>query len=196
MRRVNYSDAGGAYSAENLSDTSGDQLYVGFNTGYEFRRGGWRFGPTASLFYIDGSIDGYSERAGMQTDGAWLFDVDRQEYESLRLSVGVQADYAISTGFGVLIPNLRILHVTEAKENAEDIGLRLSNNPFGDMDLATERMFIEGQAVDDQFLDLGIGVSGQFIMGFSGFFDYHFYESFKGFSRDGYSFGLRWDKPF
>ncbi|MFN2288105.1 MAG: autotransporter domain-containing protein [Chromatocurvus sp.] len=196
VRRVNYSDVGGAYTAQNLSDTSGDQLYIGLNTGYEFRRGGWRFGPTASLFYIDGSIDGYSERAGMQSDGAWLFDVDKQDYESLRLSVGVQADYAFNTGFGVLIPNLRMLHVMEEKANAEDIGLRLSNNPFGEMDMATQRMFIEGQAVDDQFLDLGVGVSGQFIMGFSGFFDYHFYENFKGFSRDGYSFGLRWDKPF
>nr|WP_276309905.1 autotransporter domain-containing protein [Chromatocurvus halotolerans] len=196
VRRVNYSDANGAYQAENLSTTTGDQLYVGFNTGYEFRRGGLRYGPTASLFYIDGSIDGYSERAGAESDGAWLFDVDRQGYESLRLSLGVQADYAISTGFGVLVPNLRVLHVTEAKDGSEDVGLRLSNNPFGETDLLTDRMLIEGQAVDDQFFDLGVGVSGQFIMGFSGFIDYHFYESFNGFSRDGYSFGLRWDKPF
>lgn len=196
VRRVNYTDASGGYQAENLSTTSGDQLYIGFNTGYEFRRGGWRFGPTASLFYIDGSIDGYSERAGQDSDAAWLFEVEKQDYESLRLSVGFQADYAISTGFGVLVPNLRVLHVTEAKEGSEDVGLRLSNNPFGETDLLTDRMFIEGQDVDDQFLDLGVGVSGQFIMGFSGFVDYHFYESFRGFSRDGYSIGLRWDKPF
>lgn len=196
VRRVNYTDASGGYQAENLSTTSGDQLYIGFNTGYEFRRGGWRFGPTASLFYIDGSIDGYSERAGQDSDAAWLFEVEKQDYESLRLSVGFQADFAISTGFGVLVPNLRVLHVTEAKEGSEDVGLRLSNNPFGETDLLTDRMFIEGQDVDDQFLDLGVGVSGQFIMGFSGFVDYHFYESFRGFSRDGYSIGLRWDKPF
>ncbi|MEQ8517155.1 MAG: autotransporter outer membrane beta-barrel domain-containing protein, partial [Chromatocurvus sp.] len=167
VRRVNYTDANGAYQAENLSTTSGDQLYIGVNTGYEFRRGGWRFGPTASLFYIDGTIDGYSERAGPDSDAAWLFDVEEQDYESLRLSLGFQADYAISTGFGVLVPNLRILHVTEAKEGSEDVGLRLSNNPFGETDLLTERMFIEGQEVDDQFFDLGVGVSGQFIMGFS-----------------------------
>lgn len=196
VRRVNYTDANGAYQAENLSSTSGDQLYIGVNTGYEFRRGGWRFGPTASLFYIDGTIDGYSERAAPDSDAAWLFDIEEQAYESLRLSLGFQADYAISTGFGVLVPNLRILHVTEAKEGSEDVGLRLSNNPFGEPDLLTDRMFIEGQDVDDQFFDLGVGVSGQFIMGFSGFIDYHFYESFKGFSRDGYSVGLRWDKPF
>lgn len=196
VRRVNYTDADGAYLAENLSTTTGDQLYIGFNTGYEFRRDGWRYGPTASLFYTDGSIDGYSERAGADSDAAWLFDVDKQGYESLRLSVGFQADYAISTGFGVLVPNLRLLHVTEAKEGSEDVGLRLSNNPFGETDLLTERMAIEGQDVDDQFFDLGVGVSGQFIMGFSGFIDYHFYESFKGFSRDGYSIGVRWDKPF
>jgi outer membrane autotransporter protein len=196
VRRVQYSDAGGSYRADNLSDTSGDQLYVGFNTGYEFRHGGWRFGPTASLFYTDGTIDGYRERAAEGSDGAWLFDVDEQGYESLRVSVGFQADYAISTGFGVLVPNLRVLHVTELEEGSEDVGLRLSNNPFGESDLFSDRMLIQGQAVDDQFLDLGVGLSGQFIMGFSGFVDYHFYESFRGFSRDGYSIGLRWDKPF
>ncbi len=196
LRRIDYSDSGGAFRATQLSDSDGDQLYLGLNTGYQWDRNGWRFGPTASVFYIDGTVDGFDERAQAGSDDAWTFAVSRQDFTSLRLSLGVQADYAITTGFGVLLPNVRAQYVRETEDGSEDVGLRLLNNPYGDNELLSDQLRIEGRPVDDAFFDLGVGVSGQFPMGFSGFVDYHFYQSFDGFSRDGYSFGIRWDKPF
>jgi outer membrane autotransporter protein len=196
VRNLSYVDAGGLYEATHLSETDGDRVSMGVNSGYEWTGRGWRFGPTVSVFYVDGSIDGFSERAGVASDDAWLMQVGRQDFESLRLSLGFQADYAWTTSFGVLLPNLRARYVRESEDGSQDLGLRLLNNPYDDAELQSDPLRLDGVEVDDQFFDLGLGVSGQFPMGFSGFVDYHFYEGFNGFSRDGYSFGVRWDKPF
>ena len=195
-RNIDYVDVGGRFTSSQDGDTDGDQFFLGLNSGYMFNKNAWRFGPIGSLAYLDGSIDGYSETSSGDSSEAWNFIVDNQDFKSLRLSAGVQADYAISTGFGVLVPGVRVVWVYETEDGAETIALRLANNPFGESDLESNQITVSTDGRDDNFLDASLNLSGQFVMGFSGYMSYQFYSAFDGYSQDGYSIGLRWDKPF
>lgn len=196
VRRINYTDVGGQFESSQKGKTDGEQIFVGLNTGYMFNREGWRFGPIASLTYLDGSIDGYTERAQGDSSDAWSFLVDDQDYKSLRISAGGQLDYAISTSFGVLIPGVRATWVYENEDGAEQIGLRLANNPFSESSLDSDQIIIETDGVDSNFLDASFNLSGQFVMGVSGYMSYQFYSSYENYSQSGFTIGLRWDKPF
>jgi uncharacterized protein YhjY with autotransporter beta-barrel domain len=196
VRNIRYTDAGGAFDSSHNGDTDGDQLFIGINTGYVLNSGSWRFGPTASIAYLDGSIDGFTETSRGSSSQAWNFDVEKQDYESLRLSVGGQVDYIINTSFGVIIPGLRLSYVVETEDGADEIGLRLVNNPFDDSELSSNALVVRSDTEDSGYLDTSFNLSGQFVMGFSGFLSYQFYSSFDDYSRDGWTIGARWDKPF
>ncbi len=195
-RKLNYVDTGGAFSSVQRGDTDGQQLFVGLNTGYMISRQSWRFGPTASLTYLDGSIDGFTETSVGSSSQAWNFIVDKQDYKSVRLSLGAQADYIIATSFGVLIPGVRAAWVSESEDGADRIAMRLVNNPFAEDDLSSSQIRVTTDGRDSSFLDISLNLSGQFVMGFSGFVSYQFYTSYDDFSRQGISLGMRWDKPF
>jgi len=55
---------------------------------------------------------------------------------------------------------------------------------------------IETDGVDSNFLDASFNLSGQFVMGVSGYMSYQFYSSYDNYSQSGFTIGLRWDKPF
>ncbi len=195
-RRIIYSDIGGEFDSTQVGDTDGDQLFMGFNTGYMFTSGGWRLGPIVSLAYLDGSIDGFTERAKGASSAAWNFDVSKQDFESLRLSVGAQVDYAISTGFGVLIPGLRVAWVHETEDGGDRVIMRLVNDPFAGSDAQASDIFVTADERDSGFLDTSFNLSAQFVMGISGYFSYQFYSGYEDYSQDGFTIGLRWDKSF
>jgi uncharacterized protein YhjY with autotransporter beta-barrel domain len=195
-RHIRYSDVLGSFESTQLSDTDGDQVYFGLNTGYMLSRGGWRFGPTASFSYLDSSIDGYTESAAQGSSSAWNFIVEDQDFESMRFSVGGQADYVINTSFGVLVPGVRAAYVYEAEDAGENIVLRLANNPFAQSSLVSDEIIVTTADRDSNFVDVSINLSGQFVMGFSGYLSYQFYSAYDDYSQDGYTVGLRWDKPF
>jgi outer membrane autotransporter protein len=195
-RNINYTDSGGSWNSIHNGDTDGDQLFIGINTGYMLSRNSWRFGPTASLTYLEGSIDGFVENSEGIDSQAWNFAVEGQDYESLRLSLGVQADYIFTTSFGVIIPGIRVSYVMEQEDEADQIDMRLVNNPFSEQELSSSQIVVRTDGQDSGFLDTSLNLSGQFIMGFSGFVSYRFYSSYDDYSREGIAIGLRWDKPF
>lgn len=194
-RNVSYTDVGGSFDSVHQGDTDGDQTIFGLNTGYTWNRGGWRFGPVASMTYLDGSIDGFTEST-LEGSDAWNFSIDDRSIESLRFSAGAQVDYIINTRFGVLIPGIRVAYVMETEDEVENIGVRLANNPFDGGTLASDPIIVDVQARDDSFFDASFNLSAQFLMGVSGFFSYNFYSAYDNFSKDAFTIGVRWDKPF
>ncbi len=195
-RNVSYVDAGGSFDSRHEGDTDGDQIFVGLNAGYVLNRGSWRFGPVASLAYLDGDIDGFTETSRGEASQAWNYAVDDQDFKSLRISVGAQADYILNTSFGVIIPGIRVAFVSEQEDGEEEVSMRLVNNPFLESELVSDQIVVTTDKKDSSYLDSSFNLSGQFIMGFSGYFSYQFYSSFDDYSRDSFTIGLRWDKPF
>ena len=193
LRNIEYSLNTGDFSATQRGDTTGTQLSYGVNTGYMYNKNGFRFGPILSFFYSDGTIEGFKERAIKGSD-AWAFEVGEQTIQSTRLSAGLQMDYSWSTDWGVLIPGVRATYVREKEGSDDTVVVRLANGAnFAD---GTSRFAIANQKDDEGYYDISVNVSGQFVMGISGFVSYQFYQDYRGYSREGYSIGIRWDKPF
>ena len=193
LRNIEYTLNTGDFQATQRGDTAGTQLSYGINTGYMYSKNGFRFGPVLSFFYSDGTIDGFKEKAVKGSD-AWAFDVGEQSIQSTRVSAGLQMDYSWLTDFGVIVPGLRAAYVREKEGSDDTITVRLANgDAFAD---GSSRFSIQNEKDDEGYYDISVNVSGQFVMGVSGFVSYQFYQDYGGYTREGYSIGIRWDKPF
>ena len=76
--------------------------------GYDFTARGFTFGPYARLNYLQANIDGFQEHIDDMNAGFGLgLAMQEQDVESLTWVLGGQGSYAFSTGFGVLVPQVR-----------------------------------------------------------------------------------------
>ena len=97
-------------------DTDGAQYSVSVGAGYDFISGGWTVGPFARLEYMRLDIDGYREQINNTAPGFGLtLAFEDQDVVSLVSVLGGQASYAISTGFGVLLPQARLSGAMNSK---------------------------------------------------------------------------------
>lgn len=86
-----------------ISGTPGaDQFEGNLSTGYDFTLGGLTFGPRGTLRYRHAAMDAYSEQGSSGLELRYLAD----RLTSVQSSVGAQASYAISTSWGVLVPQV------------------------------------------------------------------------------------------
>jgi YVTN family beta-propeller protein/autotransporter-associated beta strand protein len=88
---------GGASGSTNGGEFDG---YVG--SGYEFRCGGFTFGPIGSLEYTDVEVRGYNENGSLAP-----LRIISQSEDSLRTNLGLSASYSWKTGRVELRPSVR-----------------------------------------------------------------------------------------
>lgn len=86
-----------------ITGTPGADQYEGnLVTGYDYSIGGLTVGPRATLRYRHMSMDRYTEQGNSGLELRFLQD----SLTSVQSSFGAQASYAISTAWGVLVPQL------------------------------------------------------------------------------------------
>jgi outer membrane autotransporter protein len=160
------------------SNTSGDQWGLALSGGYAFNQGPLAMTPYARVEYIDAKVDGFSESGGV---GALV--VGEQRIKATTLTVGGQVSYAISTSWGVLIPNGRVefQHVASRSANAVEVGI--VNVP------GSTPIIILGD--DRNFGTFAAGVSAVFPKGVGAFFNYEQLFGKDNFSNQRYTLGLR-----
>jgi outer membrane autotransporter protein len=92
----------------------GDYHQIEVTSGLNFRAGTLVHGPYASLRWMDGTIDSYTETG----PGAAAFP--SSDYESLATNLGYQVSYPIQMSGGVLVPQGRAAweHEFEDQQNA------------------------------------------------------------------------------
>ena len=90
----------GAVNGTNHGAPQGNQFTGNLTGGYEFQRGGWKFGPVASLQYVNLGIDSFDEQ------GPTALNIQSQSDESLRSQFGLEARYALRTGSVILTPHI------------------------------------------------------------------------------------------
>ena len=89
-----------------------------------------------------------------------------QDVESLTTVLGGRASYAISTGLGVLLPQVRIEWEHEFKNDSRLLTARFVNDPVGQPIL-----FTTGNP-DRNYANLGVSLSATFRRGIAAFIDY------------------------
>ncbi len=127
----------------------GSEYSGGILIGSDHRAGELSFGPRLSLDWIYSDFDGYSEQG---STGLELVFADTSEF-SLQSRLGMVTSMAISTGFGVLVPQLNADWVHELENDQ-----RTENFSFVDDSDRVNYQF-EDQPPDRDFFEVGAGIS-------------------------------------
>lgn len=188
-RNITYVDGTGLVNVDAHGDTDGMTYSAGLSGGYDFLVGGLTLSPTLGFFYIDATIDSFTERGA----GGLNLIYDEQSFQSFTGNLGFRVTYAWNLSWGVLLPHLRVDYVREFKDDVDVFGVRFAADPNA---AGTPPILVETDNPDESYWRLATGFSAQFIHGISGYLEYQRLESFELISFQDVSLGLRFQKSF
>ena len=180
-----YQDAGLTTTITGLNEgeTQGAQWSGGLGAGYDYYDGPVTIGPYARFNIVHTSIDAYSET---DLSGAgFAMRIDPDSRTSLTAVAGVRASYAISTGFGVVVPQARVEYEHEFDNDAE-----VTRTSFL-LDTSNTVLAVTGDGPDRNYFNLGAGVAVVLPNGWLPFVDYEALVGYEDLDRHRLSFGLR-----
>jgi len=189
FRNITYVDGIGLVNADASGDTDGTTLSAGLSAGYDFLLGGLTISPNLGFFYIDTTIDGFTE-----TGAAGLNLIyDEQKFKSMTGNAGLRLTYAWNLSWGVLLPHLRVDYVKEFEDDVDVFGVRFANDPNA---ASTPPVLVATDNPDQSYWRLAGGFSAQFKHGISGYVEYQRLEGFDFISFQDVSIGLRFQRSF
>jgi outer membrane autotransporter protein len=188
-RNIVYVDGSGLVTADAAGDTDGTTLSGGLSAGYDFLVGGLTISPNLGFFYIDTTIDGFTENGA----GGLNLIYDEQKFKSLTGNAGLRLTYAWNVSWGVLLPHLRADYVREFEDDVDVFGVRFANDPNA---ASTPPVLVATDNPDQSYWRLAGGFSAQFKHGVSGYIEYQRLESFEFISFEDISIGLRFQRSF
>jgi len=167
-------------------NTDTEQFILQFSGNYDFTQGALSFGPYAKLDMIEGEIDSYTEVNG----GGFEVAFASQDISSQILTVGGQAQYALSYSWGVLLPNTRFEIKNEFNDTREAINGRFALDP------TNTNFSINSDEIDSLWFVAGAGLSAVFPHGLSAYVDVETVQGMDNLSLYTYSYGGRWEIAF
>jgi uncharacterized protein YhjY with autotransporter beta-barrel domain len=168
------------------ADPDGHQFSFSVGAGYDFRHGAWTFGPLARLQYSKFNIDGYQEKlTNTQPGFGWALALDSQDVESLTTVLGGRASYAISTGLGVLLPQVRLEWEHEFKNDSRILTAQFLNDP------QRQPIRFTTDSPDRNYANIGVTLSATFRGGIAAFIDYETVLGLANVSRHDITLGIR-----
>jgi uncharacterized protein YhjY with autotransporter beta-barrel domain len=188
-RNIAYVDGAGLVDLDARGDTSGMTYSAGISGGRDFLYGGFTLSPTLGFFYIDSTIDSFTERGA----GGLNLIYDEQSFQSFTGNLGFRVTYAWNTAMGVFMPHLRLDYIREFKTDVDVFGVRFAADPNA---ASTPPILVSTDNPDESYWRLATGVSAQFVHGISGYVEYQRLESFEFISFQDVSLGLRFQKSF
>jgi outer membrane autotransporter protein len=188
-RNITYVDGTGLVTADAQGDTDGMTLSGGLSAGYDFLAGGLTISPNVGFFYIDTTIDSFTEEGA----GGLNLIYDEQKFKSLTGNVGLRLTYAWNVSWGVLLPHVRADYVREFEDDVDVFGVRFAADPNA---ASTPPVLVATDNPDQSYWRLAAGFSAQFKHGISGYIEYQRLESFEFISFQDVSLGLRFQRSF
>ena len=146
-------------------------LFVG--VGYNYYKQGFNLTPYLNLRYIDSQIDGYTERNQTPNTNSGFglpLTVEEQAITSLTSRLGGQISYAVGTQAGILAPYVRFDWEHEFKNDERTFRARFAS--VGPQYDSTNVIDITTDAPDQDFFNLGLGMSATFPHGVMAYIDY------------------------
>jgi outer membrane autotransporter protein len=190
LRNVSFettTDEGSVSSTDVLRARSDvDLTSASLSAGYDFQRGGWRFGPRLALEYANLELDGYTEQA-VQGSDSFAVQIDRQELRSLLVRAGLGLSGVISTSRAVLVPQFEIQYVSQLEDDVVPLRGRFVNDPMA------QPFLLPTSAVDDSNGEFSLGLSAIFPNGRSAYFSYRRQFAATGIEQYFISAGARFE---
>lgn len=188
-RNITYVDGTGLVNVDARGDTDGMTYSAGLSGGYDFLVGGLTLSPNVGFFYVDATIDSFTEKGAAGLNLIY----DEQTFQSFTGNLGFRVTYAWNLSWGVLLPHLRVDYVREFKDDVDVFGVRFAADPNA---TSAPPILVETDNPDESYWRLATGLSAQFIHGISGYIEYQRLESFEFISFQDVSMGLRFQRSF
>lgn len=116
-------------------NTNGFDFTADIGGGYDFHFGAFSVGPRLGLHYKRTELDGFTETGPA---GSTMFNFKDQVTESFTGTVGVQASYAISTDFGVVVPQASAEYVRQFLDDRERFTAEEAGGGIGPFNFVTD----------------------------------------------------------
>jgi outer membrane autotransporter protein len=152
--------------------------------GYNFPMGAWTLTPTARLEFDRVEADGFTENNG----GAFDLTYGASAQNAYLSFVGGQAQYAISTSFGVLTPTARFDWAHQYNAGNNTVSIAYANDIPGS---PLSAFTLSGDRPDRNYYDLGVGVAIQLADNWSGFLNYDAIVGLSHTTYNSFSAGFR-----
>lgn len=162
-RHIQYSVPTETVNTQAKGTPGGNQYSISFGSGYNYAMQQWLFNPYAKVNYLKLNVDGFNETGG----SGWGMAYNDQTVESVTTTLGTQVSYAMSTSWGVLMPNIRGEWHHQYKDGSRNIAVRFLGDTTSGLSFNTVT-----SSPDRNYFTVGTGVSGTFAHGISGFFNY------------------------
>jgi outer membrane autotransporter protein len=180
-RRVDAIVNGNSVTGIAKGDTDGNEFGVGVNTGYDFVLGRFTVGPRLGVAYRDITMNDYHETGDSGLELAY----NNQNIRSLTTAVGLFGSAALSTGFGVIVPQAGVEYVHEFLDDQRSVSFRLAQ------DLSGNHYLYQTDSPDRDYVNLGVGVSMVLANGFQPFLNFRELLGYRDRSSHTVTVGLR-----
>jgi outer membrane autotransporter protein len=155
---------------EYTSDTRGRQFAAAVTAGADFNRGPVTMNPYGRVDYVDARIDGFNENGD-----AGALAIRDATFRTTIVTLGGQVSYAMSTSWGVFMPNARL----ELQRRVQGDNRNVTAALVAD---GTINTLVRLEPVDRNFGNVTVGASAVLPRGISGFVNVE-----RLFGRDTYS---------
>jgi len=173
------------------SDYDGWQYGYSLGGGYDFSRSGFTCGPYVRLNYQRVRIDDYREKVEMVSGTPDVesvgLEIQDQDITSLATVVGTHISYAHSTSFGVWIPQISFSWEHEFDDNSRKVIAQYIE------DTANNEFTIQTDDPDEDFFNLGLGLSAIFPHGITAFVYYETPLGLKEVTSHNFTGGVRFE---
>ena len=163
-------------------ETNGNEFKTGVNAGYDFFAGPFTAGPRVGFNFRENHIDSYAESGPTGLELAY----DKQHQTSFTSNVGLFASWAISTKFGVVVPQTTFEWVHEFQDNKRVLYFHFVE------DLGGTRIRYQTDPPDRDYFNAGVGVVLVLPGGFSPFFNFREFFGYNSESSYTITVGLRY----
>lgn len=152
------------------------------NVGYNLTLFGANVRPIGRVEYLRAEIDGFTEDSSMGVN----LTFDDQDAQSLTTNLGVELDYPISTGIGVISPSVRAEYVHEFLNDEDGVRVRYATDPAN-----VSAFEVSTESPDRDYGILGAGLAATFPGGWGAFVDYNTLVGLSDFTVHTVNIGLR-----
>lgn len=185
-RRVVYVLPGLTVDQVARASSGGTDTSASLTLGRDFNAKAWNFGLFGRAQYSRQRFDSFTEHLDESSPGAGLaLRIDDRTVSSLSSVIGGKASYVHSTNWGVLMPMFGIEWQREYNGDPDAFRAFLVSDPTG------TPILITGQALDNNYFRINIGLSMVMTKGRSGFIQYDRILARDGNSLDNLTLGFR-----
>ena len=164
-----------------FSNTRGHQYALAITAGADMSRGPLTMNPYLRMDFVKATIDRFSE-----SGNSGAIAVGDLDLKTTVVTLGGQISYALSTSWGVLMPNARLELQRRLQDDGRNISAQLVAN-------GTVNSQVKLESVDKNYGNVSVGVSAVLPRGVSGFANYERLFGREGYNNSKYTVGVRFE---